>query len=87
MLTAKQAHSAAKLALESSLGQLVYRSAGSADVRIGHCHVKGRRASCPARVSGTVTCRVRMRVLVAGSLPASSPESQLSVWADRVSCV
>lgn len=82
-LTGRQAHAAARQGLRSSLGSLLYNGAGSAQVRVGHCNVRGRRGTCPSRVTGTVVdCRVRLRVLLAGSGDAS----RLLVWSDRVRC-
>lgn len=85
VLTPHQAHSAAKIALESSLGSLIYRGVGTADTAVGHCRVHGRRGTCPARITGTVTCDVRVRILVTGAHPAAK-DADLLVWADRVSC-
>lgn len=86
-LTTAQAKGAAQLALENSLGALAYRSVGAAPTRITSCRVRGRRAVCYGTVRGSeLHCAARVRVLLAGHLPASDPDATLIVWADRIRC-
>lgn len=86
-ITQHEARATARMALENTLGTLLYRSAGTAPAHVSSCRIKGRRAVCHGRVRGsTQTCEARIRILVAGHLPVSDPDSTTNVWSDRVSC-
>lgn len=86
VLTERQAQRAAKLALDDGIASLTTREVGSAPSKITRCRVRARRATCYGVSRGIVTCHVRLRVLLAGRLPASDPDARVLVWADRIDC-
>lgn len=78
-LTVKVARYAVRVQAESTIGQLLYRSVGSAFVRVSGCRVSGLRGRCAVLVRGTSRCTYTAHVRRLTSRTAI-------VYGDRLRC-
>lgn len=77
-LTVREASAAARISAEQTLGTLLYRSVGSALVKVTNCRTHGARGHCAVVVRGTQRCHYTAHVLETAAV--------YQVWGDGLHC-